>query len=76
MLVYLFGFSAFVGLTSSIDQWVLGNHAAMLIFIPLLLGARYARSRFERETIAIDKQLIFEEKPRAEFEILDLAHWS
>ena len=76
MLVYLFGFSAFVGLTSSVDQWVLGNHAAMLIFIPLVLGTRYARLRFELGTIAIDKQLIFEEKPRAEFEILDLAHWS
>jgi hypothetical protein len=76
MLVYFFGFSTFVGLTSLLVQWVLPHPALILLFIPLTFGAWYARSRFQQETIEIDKQLIFEEKQPADFEVLDLAHWS
>jgi hypothetical protein len=76
MLVYFFGFSAFVALTSSIEHWALLNPLWMLVFIPLGLGAWYARSRFQRGTIEIDNHLIFEEKQPADFEVLDLAHWS
>jgi len=76
MLVYFFGFSGFVGLTSSFDDWVLRNHAWMLLLVPIFLGARYVRARLEQDTIEIDKQLIFEEKQPTAFEVLDLAHWS
>jgi len=76
MLLYIFGFSAFVGLTSSLEHWVLLNPALMLLFIPIIFGTRYARSRFEQDTIDIDKELIFEEKQPTDFEVLDLAHWS
>jgi hypothetical protein len=76
MLVYFFGFSTFVGLTSLLEQWILPHPALILLFIPITVAARYARSCFHQETIAIDKQLIFEEKEPADFEVLDLAHWS
>jgi hypothetical protein len=76
MLVYFFGFSGFVGLTSSLDDLVLRNHAWMLLFVPILFGAHYVRTRYEQDAIEIDKQLIFEEKQPAAFEVLDLAHWS
>jgi hypothetical protein len=76
MLVYFFGFSTFVGLTSVLEQWVLPHPALILLFIPITLGAWYARSRLQQETIEIDKQIIFEEKEPADFEVLDLAHWS
>jgi hypothetical protein len=76
MLVYFFGFSAFVALASSLEYWALLKPALMLLFIPITLGAWYARLRFQQDTIEIDKQLIFEEKQPADFEVLDLAHWS
>jgi hypothetical protein len=76
MLLYFFGFSAFVTITSGVEHWVLLDPVAMLIFIPIIFGARYARSRLEQDTIAMDKELIFEEKQPSAFEVLDLSHWS
>jgi hypothetical protein len=76
MLVYFFGFSAFVGLTSGLEHWALRNPPLMLLFIPIGVGAWYARSRLQQNTIEIDKQLIFEEKQPTDFEVLNLAHWS
>jgi hypothetical protein len=76
MLVYFFGFSAFVALASGLEHSALINPWLMLLFIPIILVARYARSRFQQDAIYIDKQLIFEEKQPADFEVLDLAHWS
>jgi len=76
VLVYFFGFSAFVALTSGLEHSALINPPLMLLFIPISLGAWYARSRFQQDTTEIDKQLIFEEKQQADFEVLDLAHWS
>jgi hypothetical protein len=76
MLVYFFGFSTFVGLTSSLEYWALLKPASILLFIPIVFAAWYARSRFQQDTIEIDKQLIFEEKQPTDFEVLDLAHWS
>jgi hypothetical protein len=74
LLVYFFGFTAFVGITSSLEHSALLNPPWMLLFIPIGLGAWYARSRFRRDAIEIDKQLIFEEKQPADFEVLNLAH--
>src|SRR6266446_85510 len=76
MLLYIFGFSAFAGLTSSLDHLVLGNPPVMLLFIPITFGAWYGRSRLEQDTIDVDKELIFEEKQATAFEVLDLSHWS
>jgi len=76
LLLYFFGFSSFVALTSNLDYWVLRYPALMLLFIPIIFGAWYARSRFDRDTIDIDKQLIFEEKPPTDFEVLSLGQWS
>jgi hypothetical protein len=76
MLLCFFGCSAFVTLTSGLEHWVLLRPAVMLVFIPILFGARYARSCFQQGTIDIDKQLIFEEKQPTAFEVLDLSHWS
>lgn len=76
MLVYFFGFSAFVALTSGLEHWALLNPPWVLIFIPIILGVWYARSRFQQDTIEIDKELIFEERQPADFEVLDLSHWS
>jgi len=76
MLVYFFGFSAFVALTSSLEYWALLKPALMLLFIPITFGAWYVRLRLDQDTIAIDKQLIFEEKQPAAFELLDLGQWS
>ena len=76
MLVYFFGFSAFVGLTSSLEYWALLHPALIFLFIPVTFGAWYLLHRFRRETMEIDKHLIFEEQPPTAFEVLDLAHWS
>ena len=76
MLVYFFGFSAFVAITSHLEYWALLKPALLLLFIPITFVAWYARSRFQQDTIALDTQLIFEEKQPADFEVLDLAHWS
>src|SRR5260370_33222356 len=76
MLLYIFGFSAFAGLTSGLDHLVLGNPAVMLLFIPIIFGAWYGRSRLRQDTIDVDKELIFEEKQPTAFEVLDLSHWS
>jgi hypothetical protein len=76
MLVYFFGFSVFMAVTSTLEYWALLEPALVLLFVPLALGVRYARERFEQGTIEIDKELIFEEKQPADFEVLDLAHWS
>jgi len=76
MLLYIFGFSAFAGLTSSLDHLVLRNPAVMLLFIPITFGGWYARSRLRQDTIDVDKELIFEEKQPTAFEVLDLSHWS
>lgn len=76
MLVYFFGFSAFVAFTSSLEYWALLKPALMLLFIPITFGAWYARLRLRQDMIAIDKQLIFEEKQPAAFEVLDLGQWS
>jgi hypothetical protein len=76
LLIYFFGFSSFVAVTSNLDYWVLRYPALMLLFIPIIVGAWYARSRYERDTIDIDKQLIFEEKQPTDFEVLNLGQWS
>ncbi len=76
MLVYFFGFSAFVAITSRLEYWALLNPALLLLFIPITFVAWYARSRFQQDTTAPDMQLIFEEKQPVDFEVLDLAHWS
>jgi hypothetical protein len=76
MLVYFLGFSAFVGLTSSLEYRGWLHPALLLVFIPIVFVAWYAPARLQRETIEVDKRLIFEEKPPADFEVLDLSHWS
>jgi hypothetical protein len=76
LLVYFFGFSAFVGFTSVLEQWVLLRPVLVLVFIPIACGVWYARARLQQDAVEVDKQLIFEEKQPADFEVLDLAHWS
>jgi hypothetical protein len=76
MLLYFFGFSTFVALTSRLDYWILRIPALILLFIPITFGTWYVRSRWRQDMIDIDKQLIFEEKQPADFEVLNLGQWS
>ncbi len=43
---------------------------------PFSAAVWYALRRYQGETIAIDKSLIFEEKQPVAFEVLGLGHWS
>ena len=76
MLGYIFGFLAFVGLTSRLEYWALHDLLWLILFVPIILTAWYALHRFQQETIEIDKRLISEEKQPVAFEVLDLGHWS
>jgi hypothetical protein len=76
IIAYVFGFSAFVGLTSRLEYWALHDPLLLILFVPIAPAAWYALRRYQRETIAIDKRLIFEEKQPVAFEVLDLGHWS
>jgi hypothetical protein len=72
----ILGFFAFAVLTSRLESWALLDPPFMLLFVPIAFGAWYALHRFRQETVDSDKQLIFEEKQPAAFEVLDLGHWS
>ncbi len=76
IIAYVFGFSAFVGITARIEYAALHNPLMLLLFVPLLIAVWYALRRYQQETIAIDKNLIFEEKQPVAFEVLGLGHWS
>jgi hypothetical protein len=76
VLFYILGFFAFVVLTSRLEYWALLDPALMLLFVPIIFGTWYALHRFRQEAVDSDKQLIFEEKQPAAFEVLDLGHWS
>jgi len=76
MLSYVLGFVAFVVLTSRLEYWALLDRWLMLLFVPIMAGTWYALRRFQQGTVEIDKQLIFEEKQPAAFEVLDLGQWS
>jgi len=76
LLCYVLGFVAFVVLTSRLEYWALLDPWLMLLFVPIIGGTWYAQYRFQEGTLEIDKQLIFEEKQPAAFEVLDLGQWS
>jgi hypothetical protein len=76
LLCYVLGFVAFVVLTARLEYWAFLDPALMLLFVPIIGGTWYAQRRFQQGTVEIDKQLIFEEKQPAAFEVLDLGHWS
>jgi len=73
---HILGFFAFAVLTSRLEYWASVDPILIILFVPIIPGTWYVLHRFQRETMDIDKQLIFEEKQPAAFEVLDLSQRS
>ena len=73
LVIYLLGFFLYAILTSQLEYWMLLNPVRVLLVVPLAVGIWYGLSRFREDQVDVDKQLIFEDKPSAGFEVLDLS---
>ena len=72
VLSYILGFFVFVVLTSNLEYWGLSSPVLMASLIAIVVCACYVLSRFHQELKDFDKELIFDEKAPASFELLDL----
>jgi hypothetical protein len=73
IVIYLLGFFVYAILTSQFESWMLLKPARVLLVVPLAAGIWYALSRFREDQVDVDKQVIFEDKTSAGFEVLDLS---
>ena len=72
VLCFVLGFFLFVVFTSNLEHWALLSPVLMTSFVVVALLAWYVLSRFRKEIVQIDKELIFEESVSGGFELLDL----
>jgi hypothetical protein len=72
VLFYFLGFVAFTSWASTAERWALADPLWYFAFIPLLAAVWLFLERYRGEMTYLDRQLIFEERPEAAVEVLDL----
>ncbi len=72
ILVYIIGFFAFSGLTSSAEHWVFEDPLRFLVFVPWLAGAWLGLRYWQRSLTYLDKKIIFEEQSPSAIETMNL----
>lgn len=73
IVIYLLGFFVYAILTAQLEYWMLLNPVRFLLVVPLAAGIWYGLFRFREGLVDVDRQLIFEDKISASFEVLDLS---
>jgi hypothetical protein len=66
------GYVGFAIMTSEVEHWALADPLRMIVFVLPAAAAWYALRRVRKNTMAIEKMLIFEEVPTRTVEVLQL----
>ena len=72
ILIYILGFFAFSGLTSSAEHWVFQDPLRFLVFVPWVLGVCLGLRYWRRNLTYLDKKIIFEEQSPSVVETMNL----
>jgi hypothetical protein len=72
ILIYIIGFFAFSGLTSSAEHWAFEDTLRFLVFIPWVPGVWIGLRYWQRSLTYLDKKIIFEEQSPSAVETMKL----
>ena len=72
ILIYIIGFFAFSGLTSSAEHWAFEDPLRFLVFVPWVPGVWLGLRYWQRNLTYLDKKIIFEEQPPTAVETMNL----